>query len=144
MAGHQSFVSAQNEYSLLARGEEAEVLPAVRQFGLGFLPYFPLYNGILTGKYTNGAGPADARVTKLKPQLLDTVNWDVMERYQELCDDRGITMIQATLGWLLAQPNLTSVIAGATAPEQIVQNVEAATAWVPSNEDLDEIDALFP
>lgn len=143
LAGHPRFISAQNEYSLLARNEEAEVLPAVRQFGLGFLPYFPLYNGILTGKYTNGSGPADSRVTKLKPQLLDTVNWEGLAHYQAFCDERAITMLQATFSWLLAQPNLTSVIAGATTAEQVVQNVDAATAWTPTPVEIDEISALF-
>lgn len=143
LTGHSHFISAQNEYSVLARGEEAEVLPAVRQFGLGFLPYFPLYNGILTGKYTGGTGPADARVTKLKPALLDTVNWDAMERYQAFCDEHDVTMLQATFGWLLAQPALSSVIAGATTPEQIVQNAQAASAWSPSTDDIKAIEAIF-
>ena len=143
LAGHPRFISAQNEYSLLDRHEESEVLPAVRQFGLGFLPYYPLYNGILTGKYTNGSGPADARVTKLKPQLLDTIDWNVMGKFQAFCDGRGVTMLQATFAWLLGQPNLTSVIAGATTPQQIVQNVEAASAWTPTLQELDEMGALF-
>ncbi len=143
LSGHPKFISAQNEYSLLARDAEREVLPAVREYRLGFLPYFPLYNGILTGKYTNGSGPADSRVTKLKPQLLDTVNWEVLERYQAFCDERAITMLQATFAWLLAQPNLTSVIAGATTPEQIVQNVGAASAWTPTTQEVEQIGALF-
>lgn len=140
--GHEKFVSAQNEYSLLARGAEAEVLPAVREYGLGFLPFFPLYNGILTGKYTRGGGPEGSRVMTQKRHIMERVDWSAVERFQTLCDGRGITMLEATFGWLLAQPGLTSVIAGATTPEQITQNV-AAAAWTPDAAALKEIDAIF-
>ncbi|PZF66193.1 aldo/keto reductase [Curtobacterium sp. MCBD17_013] len=144
IAGTTSFVSAQNEYSPLARGAEAEVLPAVRAYALGFLPYFPLANGLLTGKYTRrGGGPADARITNIKPQLLDDAPWDVIEEYQSFCEARGVTMLQATFAWLLAQPGLTSVIAGATKPEQIAQNVDAGSAWTPSEDDLAEMTLVF-
>lgn len=143
LGGFEHFVSSQNEYSLLARDVEREVLPAVRHFGLGFLPYFPLYNGILTGKYTRSGGPEDARVTKLKPELMQKTDWDRMESFQAFCDERGIPMLHATFGWLLAQENLTSVIAGATTPEQVRKNAEAATAWQPTDDDLDDLDAIF-
>lgn len=143
LTGLEHFVSSQNEYSLLARDVEREVLPAVRHFGLGFLPYFPLYNGILTGKYTRAGGPAEARVTKLKPEVMATTDWDRMERYQAFCDERGIPMLHATFGWLLAQPSLSSVIAGATSPEQVLQNAEAATAWKPTDADLAELTTIF-
>lgn len=143
LGGFEHFVSAQNEYNLMSRGAEREVLPAVRHFGLGFLPYYPLHNGILTGKYTREGGPKDARVTALKPQLMEQVDWDRVERYQSFCDERGIPMLHATFGWLLAQPNLTSVIAGATKPEQVQQNAEAATAWRPTADDLAELTAIF-
>lgn len=143
LGGYSRFVSAQNEYSLLARGVEAEVLPAVRQYGLGFLPFFPLYNGILTGKYTRAGGPDGSRVMAEKRYLLERANWDAVERFQEFCDGRGMTMLEATFGWLLAQPNLASVIAGATTPEQVRQNVAAATAWVPDTTELAEIDTIF-
>jgi aryl-alcohol dehydrogenase-like predicted oxidoreductase len=144
IAGTTAFVSAQNEYSPLARSVEDEVLPAVRAYALGFLPYFPLYNGLLTGKYTkSGGGPADGRLTKAKPQLLADAPWAIVEEFQRFCDDRGVTMLQATFAWLLAQPGLSSVIAGATKPEQIVQNVEAGTAWTPSEDDLAEMTVIF-
>lgn len=143
LGGFEHFVSAQNEYNLMSRGAEREVLPAVRHFGLGFLPYYPLHNGILTGKYTREGGPKDARVTKLKPQLMEHVDWDRMDRFQAFCDERGIPMLHATFGWLLAQPNLTSVIAGATTAEQVQQNAEAATAWEPSDDDLAKIESIF-
>ncbi|TCK63064.1 aldo/keto reductase [Curtobacterium sp. PhB136] len=143
IAGTTAFVSAQNEYSPLSRGVEAEVLPAVRAYALGFLPFFPLYNGLLSGKYTREGGPADGRLSKLKPELLQSAPWDALEEYQRFCDERDVTMLQATFAWLLAQPGLTSVIAGATKPEQIVQNVEAGTTWVPSEDDLAEMTVIF-
>ncbi|WIB78838.1 aldo/keto reductase [Curtobacterium sp. MCPF17_002] len=143
IAGTTAFVSAQNEYSPLARGVEDEVLPAVRAYALGFLPYFPLYNGLLTGKYTKSGGPADGRLTKAKPQVLADAPWAVVEEFQRFCDEREVTMLQATFAWLLAQPGLSSVIAGATKPEQIVQNAEAGTAWAPSEDDIAEMTVIF-
>jgi aryl-alcohol dehydrogenase-like predicted oxidoreductase len=143
IAGTTAFVSAQDEYSPLARGVEAEVLPAVRAYAIGFLPYFPLYNGLLSGKYTRSDAPADGRLTRLKPEVLAKAPWDVLEEYQRFCDERGVTMLQATFAWLLAQPGLSSVIAGATKPEQIVQNVEAGTSWTPSEDDLAEMTLVF-
>lgn len=143
LGGHPRFISAQNEYSLLSRGIEAEVLPAVRQFGLGMLPYYPLFDGMLTGKYTRGGGPKGSRVVKNKPHLLEQANWAALERFQGFCDDRGITMLEASFGWLLAQPNLSSVIAGATSPEQVEQNAAAAIAWEPDASALAELDRIF-
>jgi aryl-alcohol dehydrogenase-like predicted oxidoreductase len=143
MAGHPAFISAQNEYSLLVRDAEDEVLPAVNAYGLGFLPFFPLYNGLFTGKFTRAGGPADSRIMMVRRHLLDDAPWDTIERYQQFCDDRGVSMLAATLAWLLAQPGLTSVIAGATKPEQIVQNAQAARSWRPTDEDVAYISALF-
>ena len=129
MLGKEKFISAQDEYSLLVRGVEREVLPAVRAYGLGFLPYFPLYNGLFTGKFSRDGGPADSRIMHTRPHVLETVPWDAYDRYAEFCVQRDITMLEATFGWLLAQPNLTSVIAGATTPEQIRQNASASVSW---------------
>ncbi|MEY9854038.1 aryl-alcohol dehydrogenase-like predicted oxidoreductase [Leifsonia sp. EB41] len=143
LAGHPRFVSSQNEYSLLVRGAEREVLPAVNAYGLGFLPFFPLYNGLFTGKFSRSGGPADSRIMMIRKHLLDNAPWDAIERYQAFCDERGVTMLQATFAWLLAQPGLTSVIAGATRPEQIVANAEAATAWTPTADDIATISAIF-
>ncbi|OIH94856.1 MULTISPECIES: aldo/keto reductase [unclassified Curtobacterium] len=143
IAGTTPFVSAQDEYSPLARQVEAEVLPAVRAYALGFLPYFPLYNGLLTGKYTRSGGPSDGRLTTSKPRVLEDAPWEVLEDYQRFCDERGVTMLQATFAWLLAQPGLSSVIAGATKPEQITQNVEAGTTWTPSEDDIADMTVLF-
>ncbi|MCU1580876.1 MAG: aldo/keto reductase [Microbacteriaceae bacterium] len=140
---HPKFISAQNEYSLIERDVESEVLPAVNQYGLGFLPFFPLYNGLFTGKFSRNGGPADSRIMATRQHVLAKVDWDVMERYEKFCADRGITMLAATFAWFLAQPGLTSVIAGATKPEQIVQNADAATSWKPSAEEVAEISTLF-
>ncbi|WP_108250501.1 aldo/keto reductase [Planctomonas deserti] len=143
LGAHPRFISAQNEYSLLARNAEEEVLPAVRHFGLGFLPYFPLYNGLLTGKYSREGGPADGRLVTAKPHLLADAPWDVLDAYRAFCDARGISMLTATFAWLLAQPSLTSVIAGASRPEQATGNAEAAAAWTPSPDEVAEISAMF-
>ena len=145
LAGHPKFISAQNEYSLLSRGVEDEVLPAVNAFGLGFLPFFPLFNGLFTGKYTRGGGgPADGRLTAIRPEALERVDWDAMEKYQTFCDEHEITMLEATFGWFLAQPGVSSIIAGATKPEQVLQNVAAGTVWHPSPDDVATISGFFP
>jgi aryl-alcohol dehydrogenase-like predicted oxidoreductase len=119
------FVSAQDEYSLVARDVEKEVLPAVLETGIGFLPYFPLANGLLSGKYSKGTGPADARLTALKPQLLEQTDWARIDEYERIVSDAGRTMLETTFQWMLAQPAVTSVIAGATRPEQVAQNAAA-------------------
>lgn len=143
LARHPKFISAQNEYSLLVRGAEKEVLPAANRYGLGFLPFFPLYNGLFTGKFSREGGPADSRIMMIRKHLVDNAPWDVIEQYQAFCDERGVTMLEATFAWLLAQPGLTSVIAGATRPEQIVQNAEAATSWKPTADEVATISELF-
>jgi aryl-alcohol dehydrogenase-like predicted oxidoreductase len=142
-SGKRRFISSQNYYNLLGREAEKDVLPAVNRFGLGFLPYFPLQNGLFTGKFSRGGGPNDTRIMRQRPHILDDAPWDLMEQYEALCVDRGITMLEATFGWLLAQPGLTSVIAGATKPEQLRQNADAATAWKPSAEEVALISGIF-
>ncbi|TFD81133.1 aldo/keto reductase [Cryobacterium fucosi] len=143
LASHPRFISAQNEYSLLVRDAEDEVLPAVNAYGLGFLPFFPLYNGLFTGKFSRDGGPTDSRIMMLRRHLVEDAPWDLLEAYQDWCDERDVTMLAATLAWLLAQPGLTSVIAGATTPEQIRQNADAATAWRPSAVEVAWISDLF-
>jgi 1-deoxyxylulose-5-phosphate synthase len=143
LGGHPKFVSAQNEYSLLARGAEVEVLPAVNAYGLGFLPWFPLYNGLFTGKFSRNGGPSDSRIMRTRSHLQENAPWDTIEAYEKFCAQRGVTMLAATFAWLLSQPGLTSVIAGATRPEQIAQNVESATNWHPTADDVAQISALF-
>lgn len=137
------FVSAQNQYSLLARAAEREVLPAAQHFGLGFLPFFPLHNGLLTGKFTRDGGPEGSRIMRQRPHLWRDAPWDALESYQAFCDARGISMLEATFGWFLAHPVVSSVIAGATSAEQIRSNAAAATAWSPSPEDLAELDGIL-
>ncbi len=142
--GTTCFISAQDEYNLLRRGVEREVLPAVRHLGLGFLPFFPLQNGLLTGKFHRDGNPADTRIMRQRSYLVTDAPWHVLDRYREFADARGITMLEATFGWLLAQPALSSVIAGATKPEQIAENAAAGGAsWRPDAADEQEISEIF-
>ena len=140
--GTARFTSAQSEYSLLVRGVESDVLPAARALELGFLPFFPLHNGLLTGKFTRTERPADTRITRVRPHLADDANWEVLESYAAWCETNGVSMLEATFGWLLAQPGLTSVIAGTTRPGQLAANV-AAARWTPSTAQIEEISAIF-
>lgn len=142
--GHVPFISAQNEYSLLNRKIEADLMPAAEAFGVGILPFFPLANGLLSGKYTRDHHPAGSRITDLKPQLLESAPWDQLEALAAFAAARDITMIELVFGWLLAQPQISSVIAGATSPAQVASNAAAATAWSPSIEELVAIDEIFP
>lgn len=138
-----SWVSAQDAYSLLQRDAERELLPAVRELGMGFLPYYPLFNGLLTGKFRRGEAPPDTRLARQKPELLETAPWDALEAYERFCAERGITMLEATFGWTLAQDAIVCVIAGATRPEQVSSNA-AAAQWVPDADALRQIDVIFP
>lgn len=138
------FISSQNQYSLLSRAVEREVLPAVNRFGLGFFPYFPLHNGLLTGKFTREGGPAQSRIMRTRAHLWHDAPWDALDAYRAFCEERGITMLDATFGWLLAQPGVASVIAGATSAAQIEANARAGAAWTPTAEDVAAIDALLP
>lgn len=138
------FVSAQNHYSLLARAAEREVLPAVEQYGLGFFPFFPLHNGLLTGKFSRDGGPEGSRIMSSRRHVWEDAPWDALEAYGRFCQERGITMLEATFGWLLAQPAVSSVIAGATSASQVEANAAAADAWQPDADDLAAIDAIFP
>lgn len=142
--GHPRFVSAQLEYSLLARGLDAELLPLLESRRIGLLPYYPLANGLLTGKFSREGGPADSRIMRQRPHVAADAPWDALDAYRALCDEHGIGMLEATVGWLLSRPAMASVIAGATTVEQVAQNAAAATAWMPDAETLARIDALFP
>ncbi len=141
-----AFISCQNEYSVLVRTIERELLPAMQACGLGLLPYFPLAAGLLTGKYQRDVPfPADARLRHSKRwanQFLTDQNWTRLGNLEKFCAARGRTLLQLAFGWLLAQPAVASVIAGATKPEQLKVNIESA-AWPPSAEDLAEIDRCF-
>lgn len=140
--GASGFVSAQNEYNLLTRGVESEVLPAVKKTGIGFLPFYPLANGLLTGKFRKDERPTGTRIGDLRPEVADEAPWDAIEGFRAFAADRGISMLEATFGWLLV--NSTSVIAGATRPEQVQSNAAAGNGWRPTADDLVAIDELFP
>ncbi|WP_262283052.1 aldo/keto reductase [Micromonospora sp. MA102] len=143
--GRTRFISAQNHYSLLERSVEAEVIPACERFGLGMLPFFPLANGLLTGKYKRDeAPPAGSRLSGggRYAERLAAADWDTIEAVEAYAAERGISMLQVAIGGLAARPAVTSVIAGATTPEQVRANAEAGT-WQPTDEDLDTLDAIL-
>lgn len=142
--GMTPFVSAQNEFSLVQRGNDREVLPAAAHFGLGVLPFFPLANGLLTGKFTRDHFPQDTRIMRQRPHVANEADWNALEGYQRLCDTWGVSMLEATFGWLLDHDPIVSVIAGATTPEQVIQNAAAGSAWRPDAAQRREIDQLFP
>jgi aryl-alcohol dehydrogenase-like predicted oxidoreductase len=132
--GLTPFTAVQNEYSLLHREPELEVLPACQELGIGFVPYFPLASGLLTGKYRRGAeAPAGARLSGRK-QVASEEQWEQVEALTEFAGERGVPLTHVAIGALLAHPAVSSVIAGATRPEQIEANV-AAASWRPSDAD---------
>jgi aryl-alcohol dehydrogenase-like predicted oxidoreductase len=137
-AGFHRFVSAQNEYSLIDREAEEEVLPACEQFQIGVLPYFPLASGLLTGKYRRGELATEGR---LAGRTIPDERWDRVDALQRFADARGVSLLEVAVGGLLAMPAVTSVIAGATKPEQVRANV-AAGDWEPSPADVEELRAL--
>lgn len=146
-SGGADFVSAQDEYSLLVRKAEAELVPALNHFGLGLLPYFPLASGMLTGKYRrNGALPAGTRLTnpagkRLADRYLTDANYEKVEKLEAFAAERGRSMLELAFSWLLARKPVASVIAGATSAAQIEQNV-AAGSWTLSAEDLAAVDRI--
>lgn len=137
------FVAAQNQYNLLAREAEAEVIPAVERLGLGLLPYFPLANGLFTGKFSRTELPADTRIGRQRPEVHESAPWSAIEAFEAFAAARGVGILEATFGWLLARLALSSVIAGATRPEQIRANAAAGNGWRPTPADLAEIDEFF-
>ena len=143
--GLDAFVTCQDEYSLVVREPERELLPAMQAYGLGLLPYFPLASGLLSGKYKRtGSLPEGARLTKTKrlaDRYLTDANWQIVERLSEFCAARGRSLLELAFSWLTAHPVVSSVIAGATRPEQVEQNVKAAD-WALSEDDLAEVDRL--
>jgi aryl-alcohol dehydrogenase-like predicted oxidoreductase len=143
-AGHHApFVSAQNQYNLLAREVEKEVIPACLRFGLGMLPFFPLASGLLTGKYQRDTPPpAGTRLAGERYRdRLTSAPWDKVEALQGFARERGLSLLDVAIGGLAAKPAVASVIAGATTPDQVAANV-AAGAWLPTDTDLAELDRL--
>jgi len=141
--GTTRFISSQSHYNLLDRRAELEVVPAAVELGLGVLPYFPLANGLLTGKYTRDtAAPEGSRLSMVRQRMLATAPWDELEALEALAAEHGLTMLQLAFSWLAAQPAVGSVIAGATRPEQVEQNAAAVVELSPKV--LARIDELFP
>ena len=133
------FVAAQNHYSLVERAIEDDVLPVCERLGLGQLPYFPLASGLLTGKYTRGVAPTEGR---LVGRAVAEERWDRYEAVQRYADERGVPILHVAIGGLLAlSPAVSCVIAGATKPEQVRANVEAA-GWEPPADDVSALRAL--
>src|ERR1700760_398682 len=139
------FVSAQDEYSLVVRDIEKDVLPVAQEYKLGFLPFFPLASGLLTGKYKRGeAAPDNTRLgntPRLRDRYMTPRNEDIVEKLQTFAASRGHSMLELAFSWLAARPQVSSVIAGATRVEQLEQNVKAI-AWHLTNEDMAEIDGI--
>ena len=142
-SGRTPFISAQNHWSLLERGAEAEVVPAARHFGLGLLPYFPLANGLLTGKVRRGQPvPAGSRLAGRAGYVTDA-KLDKVEALISWASAHGVAVLDVSIGGLAALPGCISVIAGATTAEQVKANATAGD-WVPSAAELAEIDAIVP
>jgi aryl-alcohol dehydrogenase-like predicted oxidoreductase len=143
--GVAPFVSCQDEYSLVVRDIEKDLLPAAQHFNLGLLPFFPLANGLLTGKYKPGAEPpADSRFAKapaLRDRSATPRNQAIVEKLDAFVKARGHTLLELAFSWLAARPQVSSVIAGATRVEQIEQNVKAAE-WKLTAEEMKEIDGI--
>jgi aryl-alcohol dehydrogenase-like predicted oxidoreductase len=144
--GIRSFVTVQNEYSLLEREPRDEVLPACRRLGISFMPYFPLASGLLTGKYRRGEPPAPG--TRMAgrdgwDEILTDDRFDVVERVSRFAEAHGHTLLELAMSWLAVQPEIATVIAGATSAEQVRQNAHAIEAWRLTDDELAEIDDLL-
>jgi aryl-alcohol dehydrogenase-like predicted oxidoreductase len=142
------FVSAQNHFNLLHREPLQDVVPACVRHGLGMLPYFPLASGLLTGKYQRGEpAPAGTRLSSLPEEraarVMSDRNFEQVDALSAFAVARGHTILELAFAWLAAQPAMTSIIAGATTPEQVAANV-AAVDWQLSDADLAELDQLLP
>ena len=141
------FIACEDEYSLLARGVERELVPAMKAHGLGLLPFYPLASGLLTGKYKRGAAlPADSRFAVVKErdyvgQFLTEANWSLLDKLTAFADGRGYKLLDLAMSWIASRPSVASVIAGATKPEQVEANVKAASLKLTA-EDFAEIDRM--
>ena len=138
-------VSAQNHYNLMERGVEAEVVPACNHYGLGMLPYFPLASGFLTGKYRPGQGVAEgtrlAAWGERAQGVLTDANFATLEKLESWAEERGRTVLDLAIAWLSSQSHVSSVISGATKPEQLEANA-AAVDWVLTADEVAEVGAL--
>ncbi len=145
--GLESFVSAQDEYSLVVRHIDRELIPALQAYDMGLLPFFPLASGLLTGKYKRNAPmPPGTRLTntqRLADRFLTEMNWQIAEKLSDFAATRGHNLLELAFSWLACRPQVASVIAGATKPEQIEANVKAAD-WVLTSAEMAEIDRITP
>jgi aryl-alcohol dehydrogenase-like predicted oxidoreductase len=143
--GLHHFVSCQEEYSLLSRRLDHEMMPMLEVYGLWLIPFAPLANGLLTGKYKrNMPLPEGARLSYMQraaDRYLTDSNWAIVERLEGFAAERGHTLLELAVSWLARRPQVASVIAGATKPEQVEANVRAA-GWALTEEDMREIDRL--
>jgi aryl-alcohol dehydrogenase-like predicted oxidoreductase len=130
----------QNQYSLLERGAETELLPLCREYGIGFVPYFPLASGLLTGKYRRGQPPPSGSRLESRPDARADERLERVEALEEFATARGHTLLELAIGSLASQPGVVSVIAGAMTPDQVRAN--AAAAWTLADRDLQELDAI--
>jgi aryl-alcohol dehydrogenase-like predicted oxidoreductase len=141
--GLARFEAVQNEYSLLWRGIEEDVMPVCERLGLSVVPYFPLARGLLTGKYRRGEpAPADSRLAG-RESVASDADFDVIEGLERFAADRGVRLVDVAIAALAAEPAVASVISGATRPEQVAANA-AAASWTPTAADLAELDAIAP
>jgi aryl-alcohol dehydrogenase-like predicted oxidoreductase len=141
--GTAAFISAQNQWSLLERESEAEVVPAAVHYGLGVLPYFPLANGLLTGKVRRGQQPPEGSRLASRRDYITDQRLDKVEALIGWANEHSLTVLDVAIGGLAAQPGCSSVIAGATSGDQVKANAEAA-AWLPSAEELTDLDRIVP
>jgi aryl-alcohol dehydrogenase-like predicted oxidoreductase len=128
-------VALQNEYNLLERGAERDVLPLALELGVGFVPYFPLASGLLTGKYRRGEPPPEGTRLAARPEALTDDAFDEVERLERFAAERGRTLLDLAIAAVASQPAVASVVAGATTPEQVRANVRAAE-WRLTPEEL--------
>jgi aryl-alcohol dehydrogenase-like predicted oxidoreductase len=139
------FVSCQDEYSLVVRDIEKDLLPCAQEYKLGLLPFFPLASGLLTGKYKRGQAAPDntrfSKVPRLRDRYVTPRNEEIVEKLQAFAQARGHSMLELAFSWLAARPQVASVIAGATRVEQVEQNARAIT-WRLSAADMSEIDGM--
>ena len=143
-SGLASFASVQPRYSMMDREVESELTPFCESYGVGILPYYPLANGFLTGKYVRGqTAPEGTRLADNDRGMFTDENFDMLERLEAFCAERDHTVLELAFAWLLANPNVSSVIAGATRAEQVVGNAKAG-GWSLTEEEYDEVTAMLP
>ena len=147
MRGYAPFVSAQNQYSLLDRGIEKELVPACEKYGVSVLPYFPLASGFLTGKYKKdqekpeGARLSNPAMGRMADRIFNDHNYEVLDKLENFAAQRNHGVLDVAIGWLASKPYIGSVIAGATKPEQVEANARAGE-WKLTAEEMAEVDAI--